>query len=253
MSIWKRLSRIFRSRQNRDDGDIEALKGKLDESYRSQLALLQQVRRGVADVATSRKRVELQINQLNQQAGELDKAARAAVANDDDNAARAALTRKVTLDKAVVDLVAQHSDLKIEEDKLDDSAQQIQIRIEEFRLRKDTLSARHTAAAARAEINSATTGISSQMGDVGQAVRAAEQHTRELEAHADAVDELVRDGIIDGPGQDPHTTEAFDRQFEDLSGQTSSNESDVDRQLNALKSGTTSGTSIEEEHGQDKI
>ena len=249
MSTWKRLTRILRSRQKRDDGDIEALYERLDESYRSQLALLQQVRRGVADVATSRKRVELQINQLNQQGAELDNDARVAVADGDDDAARAALTRKVTLDKAVVGLASQHGDLKIEEDKLEDSAQQIQIRIEEFRLRKDTLSARHTAAAARAEINSATTGISSQMGEVGQAVKAAEQHTRELEAHADAVDELVREGVISGPGQDPHTTEAFDRQFADLSNPTNIDGPDIDRQLDALKADTASG----EGHGQDKI
>lgn len=244
MSIWKRLTRIFRSRTNRDAGDIEALKEKLDESYRSQLALLQQVRRGVADVATSRKRVELQITQLNQQGAQLDAAARTAVANGNDDAARAALTRKVTLDKAVADLTAQHAGLKTEEDRLEDSARQIQVQIEQFRLRKDTLSARHTAAAARSEINSATTGISSQMGEVGQAVKAAEQRTRELEAHADAVDELVREGIITGPGHDPHSTEAFDEQFESLSSTT-----DVDRQLDALKSGISTG----DEHGQDKV
>jgi phage shock protein A len=82
------------------------------------------------------------------------------------------------------------------------------------------------------------------MGEVGQAVKAAEQRTRELEAHADAVDELVREGIISGPGEDPHSTEAFDQQFESLSNTT-----DIDRQLDALKS----GTSVGDEHGQDKI
>jgi phage shock protein A len=35
-----------------------------DYSYERQLELLQQVRRGLADVATSRKRVELQLIQL---------------------------------------------------------------------------------------------------------------------------------------------------------------------------------------------
>lgn len=254
MSIWKRLTRIFRSRKHRDivgrgAGDIEALKEKLDESYRAQLALLQQVRRGVADVATSRKRVELQITQLDQQGAQLDQEARTAVAGGDDDGARAALTRKLTLEKAVADLTSQHAGLKTEEDKLEDSAQQIQVRIEEFRLRKDTLSARHTAAAARAEINSATTGISSQMGEVGQAVKAAEQRTRELEAHADAVDELVREGIISGPGSDQHSTETFDQQFASLSGTVAADGHDVDRQLEALKSGTTPG----DEHGQDKV
>ncbi len=248
MSIWKRLTRIFRSRKNRDAGDIEVLKARLDDSYKSQAALLQQVRRGVADVATSRKRVEIQIAQLNQQGTQLDQAARAAVANGDDDAARAALTRKVTLDKAIAGLVEQHAGLKIEEDKLEDSARQIQVRVEEFRLRKDTLAARHTAAAARAEINSATTGISSQAGEVGQAVEAAERRTRELEAQADAVDELVREGVISGPGQDPHSTKSFDNQFEALSSTADSEGQDVETQLNALKSGTAG-----EGHGQDAV
>lgn len=233
MSIWKQIVRIFRSRENRDADDIGALTESLDASYRAQLGLLQRVRRGVADVATSRKRVELQIAQLKRQGGQYDEAAKAAVARGSDDEARAALTRKVTLEKTIEGLASQHADLKAEEDKLDDSAQQIEARIEEFRLRKDTLSARHTAAAARAEINSATTGITSQMGDVGHALKTAEQRTRELEAHADAVDELVADGIISGPDGAVNASAAFDRQFAALGDESNA---DVDRQLESLKS-----------------
>lgn len=249
MSIWKRIARIFRSRKNRDAGGIESLREKLDSSYRTQLDLLQRVRRGVADVATSRKRIELQIAQLKQQGTQLDDTARNAVAGGNDGDARSALTRKVTLEKAIDGLESQHAGLKADEENLEDSAQQIQIKIEEFRLRKDTLSARYTAAAARAEINSATTGISSQMGAVGQAVKAAEQHTRELEAHADAVDELVRGGVISGPGEDAHSTEAFDRQFEALGSSIDPDGQDVDRQLDALKSAAAQGDG----HGQNKV
>ncbi len=244
MSIWKRIMRIFRSRKNGGAADVDALREKLDESYRSQLDLLQRVRRGVADVATSRKRVELQIAQLKQQATQLDDAARSAVANGNDDDARAALTRKVTLEKTIESLTTQHEGLKTEEDKLDDSAQDIQTKIEEFRLRKDTLTARQTAAEARSQINSATTGISSSMSDVGQAISAAEQRTRELEAHADAVDELVADGVISGPGSDEHSTASFDSQFDKLSSGD-----DVDRQLEALKSGATGGDG----NGQDAV
>lgn len=244
MSIWKRILRIFRSRKNADFGDVEALREKLDDSYRSQLDLLQRVRRGVADVATSRKRVEIQIAQLRQQATQLDGVARSAVADGNDDDARAALTRKVTLEKTIESLSTQHEGLKAEEDKLDDSAQDIQTTIEEFRLRKDTLTARQTAAEARSRINSATTGITSSMSDVGQAITAAEKRTRELEAHADAVDELVADGVISGPGSDEHSTASFDSQFDELSSMD-----DVDKQLDALKAGTAGGDG----NGQDPV
>ena len=43
----------------------------LDLSYQRQLEALTKVRRGVADVATSRKRVEVQISQLEQTAAQL--------------------------------------------------------------------------------------------------------------------------------------------------------------------------------------
>lgn len=236
MSIWKRILQIFRSRKQRDVDDIESLRRTLDVSYRKQTELLQRVRRGVADVATSRKRVELQIAQLRQQSQQFDAAARTAVANGNDDDARDALTRKVTLDRTIEGLEQQHDGLKTEESKLDDSAREIQTKVEEFRLRKDTLTARQTAAAARAEINSATTGISSRMGEVGQAIESAEQRTRELEAHADAVDELVAEGVITGPGNNEHSSAAFDRQFDQLSATTDLDTSSIDRELEAIKS-----------------
>jgi phage shock protein A len=211
MSIGKRVSTWWRSRRSGGD-DTTALKDRLDETYRTQTALLQQVRRGVADVATSRKRVDLQLATLAQQAAQLDDQARQAVAAGNDEEARAALTRKVTLDKTAEDLQARRDDLLAEEQKLEVSALKIQQDVESFRVRKDTLSARHTAASARAEINSATRGINSTVSDVGQAMEAAERRTRELESTADAVDELVAEGVVGRTGESADT--ALARQFD---------------------------------------
>ena len=181
--------------------DLEDLKDKLDETYRTQATLLQQVRRSVADVATSRKRVELQLAALNQQMSQLDDQARQAVGQGNDDEARRILARKVSLEKAATELAERHADLKAEEDKLHDSATKMEQDVEDFRARKDTLAARHTAASAQAGMNDASKGITSAAGDVGQAMEAAERRTRELEAAADAVDELVREGLISKPGE----------------------------------------------------
>ena len=64
MSLMKRISLIFRSKANKALDQAEDPRETLDYSYQRQLELLTKVRRGVADVATSRKRVELQVNQL---------------------------------------------------------------------------------------------------------------------------------------------------------------------------------------------
>ena len=206
MSIWQRIVRLFRSWFSRGD-DLGALSARLDQTYREQTQLLQQVRRGYADVDTSRKRVELQLNQLRQQMSQLDNEARQAVADDNDNEARAILGRRVALEKAEAELVERHAALKAEQDRLQISVTKVENDIEAFRVRKDTLNARHAAASARAEINSATRGINAAGSEVGQAMSAAEQRTRELEATADAVDELVAEGVVSREGEDPRAAE----------------------------------------------
>ncbi|MET0821008.1 MAG: PspA/IM30 family protein [Aeromicrobium sp.] len=226
MSIGDRLTKWWNSRGSRGD-DTGALKERLDETYRTQTALLQQVRRGVADVQTSRKRVDLQLATLTQQTAQLDQQAADAVAAGRDDDARAALTRKVTLEKTAAGLRAQRDDLLAEERKLELSADTIEQDVESFRIRKDTLSARHTAASARAEVNSATSGINSTVSDVGQAMEAAERRTREMEATSDAVDELVAEGVVGSAGES--ADERLARQFDAaLDGP------EVDRQLEQI-------------------
>lgn len=226
MSIRKRLSTWWQSRSSAGESP-DKLKERLDATYRTQTALLQQVRRGLADVATSRKRVELQLASVAQQSAQLDDQAREAVARGNDDEARAILTRKIALEKTVSDLKERHAGLVGEEQKLEQAAKKVEHDVEGFRIRKDTLAARHTAAAARAEINDATSGINSSVSEVGQAMAAAERRTRELEATADAVDELVAEGIVSHPGES--TDDAFARQFD-----AALDTSEVDRQLAEL-------------------
>ena len=226
MSIGDRVSKWWGSRRSGGD-DAGALKDRLDQTYRTQTGLLQQVLRGVADVSTSRKRVDLQITQLAQQAAQLDQQAKDAVAAGRDDDARAVLTRKVTLEATAADLQAQRDDLLAEERKLELSADRIRQDVESFRVRKDTLSARHTAASARAEISSATSGINSTVSEVGQAMEAADRRTREMEARADAVDELVAEGVVGTAGESADA--ALARQFDAVLDGT-----EVDRQLEQI-------------------
>src|ERR1700758_599310 len=76
MGVMKRVSLVFKAKANKALDKMEDPRETLDYSYQRQLELLTKVRRGVADVATSRKRVELQMNQLQQQANKLEDQAR---------------------------------------------------------------------------------------------------------------------------------------------------------------------------------
>src|SRR3978361_2367257 len=94
MSMMKRISTIFRAKANSALDKAEDPRETLDYSYQRQLELLTKVRRGVADVATSRKRVELQMNQLQQSSNKLEDQARKALGMGREDLARNALERK---------------------------------------------------------------------------------------------------------------------------------------------------------------
>src|SRR6201991_3240561 len=108
MSLMQRISLIFRSKANKALDRAEDPRETLDYSYQRQLELLSKVRKGVADVATSRKRVELQVNQLNQQANKLTDQAQKALGMGREDLAREALTRKSGLTAQISDLQTQH-------------------------------------------------------------------------------------------------------------------------------------------------
>src|SRR5207245_6797752 len=66
----------------------------LDYGYQKQLELLQNVKKGIADVVTSKKRLQMQEGTLQQQVVKLDTQARQAMAQGQEDLARAALERK---------------------------------------------------------------------------------------------------------------------------------------------------------------
>src|SRR5258706_13799463 len=66
----------------------------LDYSYEEQLRQLQNVKRGIADVTTAKKRLELQYTSMQQQVDKLDGQARDALKANREDLAREALPRK---------------------------------------------------------------------------------------------------------------------------------------------------------------
>lgn len=209
-SIMQRLSLIFRSKANTALDAAEDPRETLDYSYTQQQELLKKVRRGLADVATSRKRLDLQMQQLDQQSNKLQGQAQQALASGREDLAREALTRRAGLESQLADLQTQHSYLQAEEDKLTTASQRLQAKVEAFRTKKETLKATYTAAEAQTRINEAFTGISEEMGDVGMAVERAENKTAQMQARAGAVDELIASGALNDPisgGKDDITAE----------------------------------------------
>ena len=233
--IMQRISLIFRSKANTALDKAEDPRETLDYSYTQQQELLKKVRRGLADVATSRKRLDLQLQQLDQQQAKLQSQAQQALAAGREDLAREALTRRSGLQQQASDLQVQHANLQAEEAKLTTASQRLTAKVEAFRTKKETLKATYTAAEAQNRINEAFSGISEEMGDVGMAVERAENKTAEMQARASAVDELIASGALNDPisgGKDDITAE--------LERVSSGN--DVDLQLEQMKAQIGAGS-----------
>jgi len=229
MSMMKRISTIFRAKANSALDKAEDPRETLDYSYQRQLEMLTKVRRGVADVATSRKRIELQRNQLQTQSDKLAGQAQKSIDMGREDLAREALTRKSALTGQISDLDAQHAQLQGEEEKLTLASQRLQAKVESFRTRKETIKATYTAAEAQTRIGEAFSGISEEMGDVGMAVQRAEDKTQAMQARAGAIDELIASGALDDASS-INRGDDISRELEAMSTQ-----SDVESELAALK------------------
>ena len=235
MSIMKRMGLVFRSKANKALDRAEDPRETLDYSYQKQLELLQKVRRGVADVATSRKRLELQLNQLQQQQQKLHDQAQKALSMGREDLAREALTRRSGLQQQVDSLQQQHAQLQGEEEKLTMASQRLQAKVEAFRTRKESMKATYTAAEAQTKIGEAFSGISEEMGDVGLAMQRAEDKTAQMQARSGALDELMASGALEDvstPGGQDDITRELDAM---------SSTSDVELELAQMKQQVSGG------------
>src|ERR1700733_5181256 len=196
MSVMKRLTAIVQAKTNKALDRVEDPRETLDLSYEKQLEQLQQVRKGVADVATARKRIELQAQQLQQTATKLQDQARQALAQNREDLAREALSRRSGISTQLEQLKVQHDQLAAQEEKLIATTQALQARVEAFRTQKETLKASYTAAQAQTKIGEAVSGISESMSDTGLAMQRAQDKISDMQARAGAVDELLASGAL---------------------------------------------------------
>ncbi len=210
----------------------------LDYSYQKQLESLQNVKKGIADVVTAKKRLQMQSQKLEQSVVKLDTQARQALAAGQEDLARTALERKNVAQTELQSLDQQVSELEAQQQKLTDSEQKLRAKIEAFRTKKEVIKAQYSAAEAQVRISDAATGVGEEMADVGLAMQRAVDKTEQMKARADAVGELEASGAFEdltalGSGEDD-----IDRQLKQLSSQSA-----VDDDLAKMKAELGAGSS----------
>ena len=227
MGMFSRMSTIVKSKMNRLLDSAEDPRETLDYSYERQLEMLQNVKRGVVEMVTAKRRIQQQADRVQENIARLDRQARQAVEAGRDDLARLALERKQTSLTELEGLDEQIAGMEREQEKLTQAEQRLQAKVNAFRNQKEIIKAQYTAAQAQVRIGAALGGISEEMGDVSLAVQRAENKTDQMRAKAGAIDELVESGVLDditGPRDD------IDRELAQISAS-----SNVEAELAALK------------------
>src|SRR5439155_5598181 len=129
----------------------------LDYSYEQMLDQLQNMKRGVADVTTAKKRIELQQQKLEQNVVTRENQARQAVTANRDDLATQALQRKAIAQQQLQEMDTQVAQLQEQQDKLVAAQQQLESRVESFRSQKEVLKAQYSAAEAQVKVGEAAT------------------------------------------------------------------------------------------------
>ena len=107
-----RFSTVIKAKINKLLDRAEDPSETLEYSYQKQMELLQNVKKGIADVVTSKKRLQLQQQKLEQQVVKLDTQARQALAQNREDLARVALERKQFAQGELQSLDAQVGELE---------------------------------------------------------------------------------------------------------------------------------------------
>ncbi len=230
MGLWSRIRTVFGAKVSKALDRMEDPTETLDYSYNKQLSLLTDVRRGLAEVATSKQRLKMQSEKLRQQNVNLQLQAQRGVAAGRDDLARLALQRSQTIQPQIDGLTTQIVQLDDQQTKLTDASQKLQTRIDMFRTQKESIKAQYQASSAQVKISESFTGISREMNDIGMAVERAQDRIEQMQARSGALDELIDSGALSDYTSQLGGGDDIDRQLRLARG-----DDDIEAQLSALK------------------
>ena len=234
MGLFQRAHDIVAAKTNKALDAAEKPDEMLDYSYDQMLDQITQVKRGLVTIAASRKQLELQEQQLQHSVDHLQEQAAAALAQGREDLAREALSRKAAAQQQINELEPQRQQLAEEEQKLEQTLATLQKRVNEFRSKKEVLKAQYSAAEAETAVNADVAGISSSYGDAGAALARAQDKIANMQARADATDELLQSGVLEDVGGD---TDDIQKELDEASSAA-----EVDKELAALKAQIGSST-----------
>lgn len=191
MGFFSRFMLIVRAKSNAALNGAEDPVQMLEYVDDQQRDMLRRLKQGIIEVAISKRQLQQHVDSLEVRIPQLEEQARQAMSLGREDLSRIALERKQTALVELERLTEQVAGVEQEEQKLIGSEQRLASRIDEFKMRRRTLSARYSAAEAQVAVKEALTGVSGDFADLSMALGRAEEKIEYMIARASAVDDLI--------------------------------------------------------------
>jgi len=230
MGILKRTADILSAKIHGFLDKIEDPKEMLDYSYERQKELLQNVNKGIADVMTAKKRLEMKRDELKAAVEKYQKQAEAAVNAGRDDLATLALSRKQEALKSIESLNQQIAGLDKNLENLKATKQKLEVKIQQFGAHKEILKAQYDASKATVQVQEALTGLSEDIADVKSTVDRIEEKIEKQKARAEAITTMVNEGTLTEVEFGPEKKDDIDRELARIGSDV-----DVNKELYELK------------------
>jgi phage shock protein A len=234
MTLFQRAHDILEAKANKALDAAEKPDEMLDLSYEQMLDHLTQVRRALVDITASRKQIELQEQQLQHSVSHLQDQAKAALSQGKDDLAKEALSRKAAAQAQIDAMEPQRVQLAEQEEKLEQTLDALQKRVNDFRTQKEVMKAQYTAARAVSSVDESAAGISTTFSDSGAELQRAQDKIAAMQAHAGAVEELLQSGVLEDVGGN---TDDIQKDLDEAG-----TAAEVDKEFAALKAEIGSGS-----------
>ena len=196
MGLLNRISTVIKQKANYLVDKYEDPRQALDYSYEKQRELVNRLRRDMAEVVTSKKRLEMQKARLWDNIRTLDEQARRSLDSDREDLAKLALQRKNANLIEMQGLDRQIAEMQAEQEKLEQTEKRLSAKVEEFKSKKEVIKAQYSSAEAQVRIKESITGISEEMTDVGMAMNRVEEKAERMKSKAQALDEMISSGVL---------------------------------------------------------
>lgn len=215
MSIFGRLSDIVKANINDLLDRAEDPEKMIKQMVIEMEEAVNKATLAVGQAIANEKTLERQLNRQRTQMDEWHNKAIQAVQAGRDDLAKQALTRKTTIQTNVVDLERMHAEASTSSQGLRVQLDQLKSKLDEARLRQNTLIARSQAAKAKKQVAQTFAGVGS---DAFSKFEKLEQKVEKTEAEAEAFAQLAGENT------------SLDDEFKALSTNTS-----ADAELESLK------------------